>query len=192
MSGGAAHFRMSTAAMNIHNTTSIWQDAALCEEPVGRKRRRRAPGSAKYISVRHLWDYCCDHQSDAARAVGHRHVPAGWRCCVQRSNGLAACHHLQLCDHSSPATVPAVADVRLRCSHLRQQFCHCGHRLEVLSGGFLKSPVFSRNGDDHGMVELFFYANRQSAPMHIAIVPGTSTAGQAAGAAGRLSSNSRC
>ena len=36
------------AAMNIHNPTSIWQDAVLHEQLVGRKRRR-APGSAKYM-----------------------------------------------------------------------------------------------------------------------------------------------
>src|SRR5271166_4258896 len=35
--------------MNIHHQTSIWQDAALYEQPADRKRRSCAPGSAKYI-----------------------------------------------------------------------------------------------------------------------------------------------
>jgi lipopolysaccharide/colanic/teichoic acid biosynthesis glycosyltransferase len=35
--------------MNSHYDASIWQDAALCEQPAGRSRRSCAPGSAKYI-----------------------------------------------------------------------------------------------------------------------------------------------
>jgi hypothetical protein len=35
--------------MNIQHQASIWQDAALYEQPAGRKRRSSAPGSAKYI-----------------------------------------------------------------------------------------------------------------------------------------------
>jgi hypothetical protein len=36
--------------MNIHHyKTSIWQDAAFCEQPIGGQGRSRAPGTAKYI-----------------------------------------------------------------------------------------------------------------------------------------------
>jgi lipopolysaccharide/colanic/teichoic acid biosynthesis glycosyltransferase len=36
--------------MNIHHyKTSIWQDGAWCEQPIGGRRRSRAPGTAKYI-----------------------------------------------------------------------------------------------------------------------------------------------
>src|SRR5262249_38679230 len=35
--------------MNVHHKTSIWEDVALYEQPAGRQRRSRTPGSAKYI-----------------------------------------------------------------------------------------------------------------------------------------------
>ena len=109
----------------------------------------RAEVRAVYI-LRGACNFRCNRRSDAAGAARHWHVSAGGRCCAQCGIGVVARDHLQLRGHSSPVKFPVVADIWLRRSDVRQQFCHCGNRFEILPDRFFKSPVFPRNGDHHG------------------------------------------
>ena len=88
--------------------------------------------------------------------------------------------HLRHCSRSSPVSwsfvdccgfplLPAYGYVAL---DLRQCLCPNSCRPKALTDRIFKSSIYRCDGDHHRTSRVFLYANRQWAPMKIAVVPG--------------------
>jgi lipopolysaccharide/colanic/teichoic acid biosynthesis glycosyltransferase len=159
--------------MNLQHQTSIWHDAAApYEQPVGRKRRRRRPGSAKYLwfgifgtfvavvnpMLLALIGIGMSHQAEEVVFNGALAsllaIIAGFLVIrrLLRVPLLQAYGYVALTFVSSFA-LAAVGLKFLRIDYSSPQF-------------FLAMVMIT------GLSELFFYANRQWVPMKLAVVPG--------------------
>jgi lipopolysaccharide/colanic/teichoic acid biosynthesis glycosyltransferase len=160
--------------MNIHNPTSIWDDAAVVPRPVGRKWRRRAPGSAKHILFAVF---------GAIIAVANSTLLALWGIGMSQQDGDVALNGVIA---SLVAIVFSFIIIRRLLSFpLLRTYGYVAltftisfvvvaiglkfFRIHFSSPQFFFALVFII-----GLVELYFYANRQWAPTHLAVVPGTS------------------
>ena len=164
--------------MNIHNQTSIWQDAALHEQPVGRKRRRRAPGSAKYVLFSLfgtivaiinpmflvLFGIGMSRQEGDVAFTGALASLFAIIFSFVVIRRLSRFPLLRTYGYIALTFISSFAVVAIGLKFFRIDFS---------SPQFFLSMVMIT-----GLVELFFYAHRQWAPMHIAVVPGASTLAQ--------------
>jgi lipopolysaccharide/colanic/teichoic acid biosynthesis glycosyltransferase len=159
--------------MNIHNSTSIWEEAKLHQQLAGRMRRR-APGAGKYI----LYGIC-----------GTVFAIANPMLLVLSGIGMTR-QDLDVASNTAFASMLAIICSfiiirRLLSFPLLKTYGYVAltfvssfaivavglkfFRLDFSSPQFFLAMVMIV-----GLVELFFYANRQWAPVHIAVLPGTS------------------
>src|SRR5688572_22310831 len=162
--------------MNIHNQTSIWQDAVLYEQPVGRKRRRRVPGSSKYVLFSIF---------GTAVAIINPTLLVLLGIGMSRQDGDVAFTGALA---SLFAIISSFVIIRRlsRFPLLRtygyialtfiSNFAVLAIGLKFFRIDFSSPQFFLAMMMIIGMVELFFYAHCQWTPMHIAVVPGAALA----------------
>jgi lipopolysaccharide/colanic/teichoic acid biosynthesis glycosyltransferase len=159
--------------MNIQHQTSIWQDAAaLYAQPVGHKRRQRAPSSLKYIwfGIFGTVVAIVNPVLLALMGIGMSGQPNE----VVFNGALASLlaiisGFLVIRRLLSFPLLPAYGYVALTfvCS-----FALVAIGLKFLRIDFSSPQFFAAMIIIIGLAELFFYANRQWVPMKIAVVPG--------------------
>jgi lipopolysaccharide/colanic/teichoic acid biosynthesis glycosyltransferase len=160
--------------MNVNYRPSIWQDAALYQQPVGRKRRSRAPGSAKYI----LFSI-----SGTIAAIAAPLLLVLLGIGMSRQDGNVALNGA-LASLIAIGFSFVVIRRLLRFPLLRSygyvaltfalSFSIGAIILRFLRIDFSSPQFFLAMALITAMVELFFYAYRQWAPSRIAVVPGAS------------------
>jgi lipopolysaccharide/colanic/teichoic acid biosynthesis glycosyltransferase len=159
--------------MNIHNSTSIWEEAKLHQQLAGRTRRR-APGAGKYILY----------------GVGGTVLAIANPMLLVLSGIGMTRQELDVASNTAFASMLAIICSfiiirRLLSFPLLKTYGYVAltfvssfaivavglkfFRLDFSSPQFFLAMVMII-----GLVELFFYANRQWAPVHIAVLPGTS------------------
>jgi lipopolysaccharide/colanic/teichoic acid biosynthesis glycosyltransferase len=161
--------------MNIHHyKTSIWQDGALCEQPIGGQRRSRAPGTAKYIlfSIFGATVAIIGPTLLVLQGIG-----------MSQQNGDVALNGALA---SLFAIIFSFFVIRrlLRFPLLRSHgyialtfvinFCVVAIALRFFRVDFSSPQFFLGMVMITLMIELFFFAYRQWASSRIAVVPGTS------------------
>jgi lipopolysaccharide/colanic/teichoic acid biosynthesis glycosyltransferase len=159
--------------MNIRPQTSIWNDAALYEQPVGRKRRRRAPGPAKYILFGIFGAVAATVNSTllALMGIGMSRQPEE----VAFSGALASLFAMIF----SFVVIRRLLSFPLLRSYgyvsltFLTSFVMMAIGLKFFRVDFSSPQFFVAMVMIIGLAELFFYAHRQWVPMKIAVVPGT-------------------
>jgi len=161
--------------MNIHHyKTSIWQDGALCQQPIGGQRRSRAPGTAKYIlfSIFGATSAIIGPTLLVLQGIG-----------MSQQNGDVALNGALA---SLFAIIFSFFVIRrlLRFPLLRSHgyialtfvinFCILAIALRFFRVDFSGPQFFLGMVMITLMIELFFFACRQWASSRIAVVPGTS------------------
>jgi lipopolysaccharide/colanic/teichoic acid biosynthesis glycosyltransferase len=159
--------------MNIHNPTSIWEEALL-QASADRKRFRRAPGSAKYILFGIFGTIVAIINSTLLALSGIGMSPQEGDVAF---NGALA---------SLLAIVASFVVIRRlsRFPLLRAygyvaltfvcSFAIVAIGLKFFRINFSSPQFFLAMVIIIGLVELFFHASRKSVQQHIAVVPGTS------------------
>ena len=157
--------------MNIQHQTSIWHDAAaLHEQPVVRKRRR--PGSAKYI-----WFGIFGTGVAIVNPMLLALIGMGMS---QQAREVVFCGALAslLAIISGFLVIRRLLSVPLLQSYgyvaltFVSSFALVAVGLKFLRIDFSSPQFFLAMVMITGLSELFFYANRQWVPMKVAVVPG--------------------
>jgi lipopolysaccharide/colanic/teichoic acid biosynthesis glycosyltransferase len=160
--------------MNVHHRTSIWQDAALYAQPVGHKRRSRAPGAAKYISF-FIFGAVVAILNPTFLAL------TGIGMSVQNENvtlngALASLFAIIFSFFviRRLLSFPLLRTYGYIALTFVSSFCIVAIAMRFFRVEFSSPQFFLGMVIITAMAELFFYAHRQWAPSRIAVVPGAS------------------
>ena len=158
--------------MNIHNPTSIWQDAVLHGQLVGRKGRR-APGSAKYMLFGIFGTIVAIANPILLALSG---IGMSAQDLDSALNAALASLLAIICSFvviRRLLSFPLLQTYGYVALTFVSSFAIVAVGLKFFRIDFSSPQFFLAMALIIGLVELFFYTNRQWAPVHIAVVPGT-------------------
>jgi hypothetical protein len=171
--------------MNIRHQTSIWQDAALYEQPAGHKRCSRASDSAKYILFSILGTFVAIINPTVLVLLGVGMSRQDWTVALNGAEASLFAIVLSFFIIRRLLRFPLLRTYGYIALTFVSNFCVVAIALRFLRVDFSSPQFFLGMVIITAMVELFFYAHRQWARSYIAVVPGVSNI--ADGGAGRLS-----
>ena len=158
--------------MNIHHKTSIWEDAAFFEQLGDRRRRSRAPGSAKYILFGIFGTIVAIVNPTLLVLLGIGMSPQEGN--VALNGALASLFAIILSFFiiRRLLSFPLLRTYGYIALTFVSNFIGVAIALRFFRIDFSSPQFFLGMVMITAMVELFFYAHRQWAPSRIAVVPG--------------------
>jgi lipopolysaccharide/colanic/teichoic acid biosynthesis glycosyltransferase len=158
--------------MNIQYQTSIWQDAALYEQPARHKRRSRVPDSAKYILFSIFGAIVAIINPALLVLLGIGMSRQDGNVAVNGASASLFAIMLSFFIIRRLLRFPLLRTYHYIALTFTINFCIVAIALRFLRIDFSSPQFFVGMVMITAMVELFFYAHRQRAPSRIAVVPG--------------------
>jgi lipopolysaccharide/colanic/teichoic acid biosynthesis glycosyltransferase len=161
--------------MNIHqHKTSIWQDTAFQRQSVGRQRRSRAPGSAKFILFGILGAIVAIINPMVLVLLGVGMSPQDCNVALNGALATLAAITFSFFVIRRLLRFPLLRTYGYIAMTFVTNFSIMAIGLRFFRIDFSSPQFFLGMVMITVMVELFFYAHRQWVPSHIAVVPGAS------------------
>jgi lipopolysaccharide/colanic/teichoic acid biosynthesis glycosyltransferase len=160
--------------MNMQHQTSIWHDAAAlyARQPVGDKRRRRGPSTAKYIWFGIFGTVVAILNPVLLALVGVGMSPQASEVVFNGALASLLAIIAGFLVIRRLLSVPLLQSYGYVALTFVSSFALVAMGLKILRIDFSSPQFFLAMVMITGLSELFFYANRQWVPMKIAVVPG--------------------
>ena len=157
--------------MNIQQT-SIWEDIALRERPVGRKRRARAPGNVKYLLFAIFGTAVAVVSPALLVLAGIGMSRQDWDVASDGAFASLLAIIASFVVIRRLLSLPLLRMYTYIALTFFSSFIIVATSLKFLRIDFSSPQLFLGMVMITAMVEMFFYAHYQRAPLHIAVVPG--------------------